>query len=107
MPIQPRAPTLRLKASLKLPSMAPPWGLKVPASISSARNARTSARRAAHSGGRRIGSKVSSVFMRPPYRAASMGQSASAPLAATSCPSFTAHTLSLPKSSRQAHSRRV
>src|SRR6476660_7048766 len=43
--------------------MPPGSGLKVPASISLARNARTSARRAWHSGGRRIGSKVSSVAM--------------------------------------------
>ena len=42
-----------------------------------------------HSGGRRIGSNVSSVVMAP-HRAASIGHSASAPLAATRLPSFTA-----------------
>ena len=40
-------------------------------------------------------------------RAASIGHSPSAPLAATRPPSCTAQALSLPKSSRQAHSRRV
>src|SRR6186713_3108374 len=43
--------------------MPPGSGLKVPASISLARKVRTSSRRAWHSGGRRIGSKVSSVAM--------------------------------------------
>src|SRR5262245_58230488 len=43
--------------------MPPGSGLKVPASISSAKNARTSWRSAWHSGGRRIASKVSSVAM--------------------------------------------
>src|SRR5262245_7061329 len=43
--------------------MPPGSGLNVPASISSAKNARTSRRSAWHSGGRRIASKVSSVAM--------------------------------------------
>src|SRR5688572_8317920 len=43
--------------------MPPGSGLNVPASISWARNARTSWRSAWHSGGRRIASKVSSVAM--------------------------------------------
>src|SRR5437660_1292417 len=43
--------------------MPPPCGSKVPASISLARKARTSCRRAWHSGGRRIASNVSSVAM--------------------------------------------
>ena len=60
-------------------------GSKVPAAISLARKARTSSRSASHSGGRRIGSKVSSVAMcrlltAPP----ACGHRPSAPLAATS-----------------------
>src|SRR4026207_1635660 len=43
--------------------MPPGSALKVPASISFARKVRTSSPRAWHSGGRRIGSKVSSVAM--------------------------------------------
>src|SRR6478672_6361683 len=62
MPIQPLAPTLRLNSSLKAPSMPPPMlALRVPASISFARKARTSLRSATHSGGRRTGSNVNSV----------------------------------------------
>src|SRR5262249_30066713 len=47
------------------------------------------------------------LFRHDLHRAASMGHSSSAPLAATMAPSSAAHALSLPKSSRQAHSRRV
>ena len=121
------------KGRLKLEASSLLIGSKVPAAISSLRNSRTSWRSAWHSGGRRMGSNcrteaVISVIpfaratpdqmgpfglgkllaiSRSAYREATNGQSASAPFRATLSPKRTAQTLSLPKSSRQAHSRWV
>src|SRR5262245_61141102 len=63
MPIQPLPPTLRLKSALKAPSMPPPCGSRLPASIYLAMNVRTSLRSASHSGGKRMASNVSCVAM--------------------------------------------
>src|SRR6201993_582807 len=57
MPSQPLAPTLRENSGASLSSRFGLCGSKVPAAISSARNARTSLRSLTHSLGRRIGSK--------------------------------------------------
>src|SRR4051794_32124474 len=61
MPIQPFSPTLRAKAAAL--SLRPPCGLKLPASISCFRKARTSLRNSLHSGGRSIGSNSNLVLM--------------------------------------------
>src|SRR5947208_15852245 len=55
MPIQPLAPTLRLNSRENDP--LPPYGEKVPASISWRRKARTSTRNSLASGGSSTGSK--------------------------------------------------
>src|SRR5690242_1243682 len=55
MPIQPFAPTFRLNSRENEP--LPPLGEKVPASISSRRNSRTSRRNSLASGGSSTGSK--------------------------------------------------
>src|SRR5579863_202518 len=57
MPSQPRAPTRRENSGASESSRLGLCGSKVPAAISSARNARTSLRSSTHSFGRRIGSK--------------------------------------------------
>src|SRR5579863_8564606 len=57
MPSQPRCPTRRENSRASLSSRLGLNGLKVPAAISSARNARTCSRSLTHSLGRRIGSK--------------------------------------------------
>src|SRR5258707_9108088 len=61
MPIQPLAPTLRLNSRENDP--LPPYGEKVPASISWRRKARTSWRNSLASGGSSIGSKRKVVFI--------------------------------------------
>src|SRR6266436_3271866 len=63
MPSQPRAPTLRENSGASVSSRLGLNGLKVPAAISSARNARTSLRSSSHLGGRRIGSKRRAAVM--------------------------------------------
>src|ERR1700752_1396227 len=63
MPIQPRSPTFLENAGTSVSSRLTLNGEKVPAAISSARNARTSLRSSTHLGGRRIGSKRSAAVM--------------------------------------------
>src|SRR5665647_3082652 len=118
MPIQPRSPTRRENSLASASSRLGLNGLKVPAAISSARNARTSLRNFSHSGGRRIGSKRRAAVMLEvstfvqanlvsDQREATSGHNSSAPRAATSLPSSTAQKLSEPKSSRQASARKL